>query len=317
MQTEVFCCSKYKQSKKLGDDTFIYIPNVVMGVFDGASDPLGTIIDNEPAGLVASRNVANICANYFLTTENRAKPKQNIMSEISNEFSKQLNKIDFKVRPSTTLAIILDLGDEYRLLILGDTKIRINGNQVIETNKRIDDVSAHARVMVFNILASRMDNLDAVEASTRRVIFTGLQAAIAENILSQSETSNIVNETILKTGFSETPDEITQFLMGGIQVQQGYSNNSDHPLGFASMNGYSPIMSDILDQKFKKSDVTSFEIYSDGYFALPVETNIKAWEQTHARVEAEDFHKTGQYATVKGSTSDEYSDDRTIFICKI
>ena len=285
-----------------------------MGVFDGASDPHGTVINNEPAGLVASRNVAEICTAYFLNAENRYLSKSEIMTELSAKFSSRLDKVDFKVRPSTTVAIILDNGDDYRLLILGDTKIRVNANQVFETNKRIDDVSTCARVMVYEVLAKKIANPDAVEALARRTIFAGLKTAIAENIVTESQANDIVKETIAKTNFGATPEAISEFLMGGIQVQQGYSNNIKHPLGFTSMNGDMPILDEILDHKISKSSVTSLEIFTDGYFALPVEPSVKAWEDMHRDVEREDFSKTKQFATVKGSTSDEFSDDRTVLI---
>lgn len=39
---------------------------------------------------------------------------------------------------------------------------------------------------------------------------------------------------------------------------------------------------------------------------------MRGWEDEFFRVEAEDFHKCGAFAGVKGSTLTQFSDDRTV-----
>jgi hypothetical protein len=56
----------------------------------------------------------------------------------------------------------------------------------------------------------------------------------------------------------------------------------------------------------------SLEIFSDGYLSLPAGTDVADWEAEFDRVEAADFHKLADYPSVKGSTSTEFSDDRTV-----
>jgi hypothetical protein len=83
-------------------------------------------------------------------------------------------------------------------------------------------------------------------------------------------------------------------------------------LGFASLNGKDMIMDGIADFTLPKSDVQSLEIFSDGYLTQPSGVRVADWEQEFARVEALDFHKTAAYPAVKGSTTREFCDDRTI-----
>ena len=314
MNTELFCRSKYKKSAKSGDDTFICIPDVVTGVFDGASDPFGTIIDGVPAGRLAASIVAQSCASLFLDPAARQMSAADVLGALSGALAEGLEKIKTAVRPSTTVALVLDNGDSLRLLVFGDTKIRVNGHFLLESNKSVDEVSTTARVMIFNLLSSRIKDLDKLEELTRRVIFVGIQTAIDEEVLSQSEAETIIKDTISETGFEGNSQAIHHFLLGGIKLQQEFANSRSHPLGFGSLNGCSPLVKDVIDETFKKSEITSLEIFTDGYFSIPDGTTLACWEQEHARIEEIDFHKVKDFSTVKGSSSTEFSDDRTVLI---
>ena len=46
--------------------------------------------------------------------------------------------------------------------------------------------------------------------------------------------------------------------------------------------------------------------------SCPAGTSARDWEDEFFRVEAQDFHKCGAFAGVKGSTSTQFSDDRTV-----
>jgi hypothetical protein len=69
----------------------------------------------------------------------------------------------------------------------------------------------------------------------------------------------------------------------------------------------------LTDVLLSKNDVTSIEIFSDGYVSIPTSgIRVGDWEKEFERVETVDFHKTGAFPAVKGSTSVESCDDRTI-----
>ena len=61
-----------------------------------------------------------------------------------------------------------------------------------------------------------------------------------------------------------------------------------------------------------KSSVRSIELFTDGYMSVPKGSRVSDWETEFLRCEAEDFTKTAAYASTKGSSSTQFSDDRTV-----
>ena len=58
----------------------------------------------------------------------------------------------------------------------------------------------------------------------------------------------------------------------------------------------------------------TIEIFSDGYASYPEEVSIVAWEKEFSRCDEVDFHRIDELATVKGGTSSEFFDDRTVTV---
>ncbi|MBL4787052.1 MAG: hypothetical protein JKY49_16695 [Cohaesibacteraceae bacterium] len=312
MKTGIFSCSKYRDGVRPGDDILINIPGAVVGVFDGASDPLGTCIIGEPAGRFAARNVAAACADLFGEIKARSLPAVDILAHLTSALSSATQKIECPIPPSTTLALMIDQGTDMRMFILGDSGIRINGKQVYQPGKIVDTVSICARVLIYRHLAEVSGENDGLEMRTRRIIFEGLARAVSEGILVEDDASAIILRTIESTHLQDHAVLVREFLLKGIQFQQTYANDPVHPLRFTAMNGYRPVGNEIIDMRIPKADLQTIEIFTDGYYSIPAQTGVSAWEEEHARVEAVDFHKTGDFAAVKGSTGEEFSDDRTI-----
>lgn len=316
MESQVFSRSKYKDGERLGDDVFLNIPGMVTGVFDGASDPMGTIIDGEPAGRFAARTVAQTSARLMLDPDARRWPADRILSALSQGLTSAIGGQNLPVRPSTTLALVLDNGPEFRLLIMGDTGVRVNGGAVHKFSKSIDNVSTRARVAVFNLLAARHPGIDEAEILTRRVIFRGLEQAAEEGVLTRTEVGEIIATTVKETALKPRAAAIHEFLLAGIRVQHQYANDPAHPFGFSSMDGHMPLLDDVIDFRLPKGDLQSLELFTDGYYTAPQGTDVAAWEREHARIESLDFHKLNEFASVKGSMQDEYWDDRTVVIMR-
>ncbi|TGS72918.1 hypothetical protein EN824_34165, partial [Mesorhizobium sp. M8A.F.Ca.ET.181.01.1.1] len=94
--------------------------------------------------------------------------------------------------PSTTLAIVADLGDSFRLLLAGDSGVRINGTRLLQHAKLIDKVSTSARIHVFKGLLATHGDGDGAEAKTRATIFSGLHAAVKAGIMTMPEAEKVV-----------------------------------------------------------------------------------------------------------------------------
>ena len=73
-------------------------------------------------------------------------------------------------------------------------------------------------------------------------------------------------------------------------------------------------MKDVIDVSLDIKNVKSIELFSDGYFAVPANVTIEAWEQMFAEIEKIDPHKIHKYPNVKGSTTTDFSDDRSVII---
>ena len=314
MRLEVFNRSKYRDGSAPGDDVPLVVPGVLYGVFDGATDPRGTVVDGVAAGRLAATIIASEMAAMAFDPVFRTLPGSDIINRLSAILKERTDPLNLDIPPSTTLAVALDCGESWRFILLGDSGIRLNGLEVHHHQKVIDHVSTAARVAVFKELAAKNVDLDEVEALTRRSIFLGFDNAISEGIIYAARAQAIVEEAIEALGLSDVADLVSGFLMGGIQTQYGFGNTTGNPLCFDTMNGTTPQLGELQDFERAKADVTSVEIFTDGYPCLPEEATTAAWEDTFQTAEERDFHKIGRFATVKGSSRTEFFDDRTVII---
>ncbi|ABG33476.1 hypothetical protein CEP88_09385 [Roseobacter denitrificans] len=314
MKLEVFNRSKYRDGSAPGDDVPLAVPGVVFGVFDGATDPLGTVIDGVAAGRLAALTVAAEMTAIALDPAARNAPGDQIIARLSSVLKARTDPLDLKIPPSTTIAAALDCGHMWRFLLLGDSAVRLNGTEVHHHEKIIDHVSTVARVALFNTFADQTSDRDRVENMTRRGIFLGLEKAICEGAITSECADGIVADAIAATGLEAVADIVRAFLMDGIQRQFAYGNALGNPLCFDTLNGALPQRGDLQDFTRAKADITSIEVYTDGYPAPPPEISVAGWEAAFHAAEATDFHKIRQFATVKGSTSTEFYDDRAVVV---
>ncbi|WP_112322532.1 hypothetical protein [Oceanibium sediminis] len=316
MKTEVLNVSKFRDGLRPGDDVPVVAPGVLYGVFDGATDPRGTIVDGIGAGRLAALTVSQAMLRLALEPGTRRLSGGEIIARLAEALKAHTAELNLPIPPSTTLAFALDCGETWRFLALGDSGIRVNGTDLIHREKIIDSISTHARVAVFKHLRARDGDadLDRIERMTRRAILLGLDNAVAEATLDTETAQTVIDTTLSAISIPELTPEITDFLRGGIQVQYHFANRTDTPLGFDTMNGDLPTRGELLEVTLPKSQVQSIEIFSDGYPDHPEGVSVAAWEAAFHGAEETDFHKIGHFATVKGSTSDEYFDDRTVVI---
>lgn len=316
MNIASFSQSKYKNAATPGDDVAIIFPGRVTAVFDGATDPTGASYDGLSSGRIAALAAANAVAEMSIKGTLQSCEAAALFQGISDILKCEAKRINASHPPSTTLAIVADLGDSFRLLLAGDSGVRLNGTRVLQHSKLIDKVSTSARIHVFKQLFALLGEGDAAEAKTRATIFSGLRAAVKAGIMTMPEAENVVAAAAVASGLQNDIDAVEEFLMGGIRVQPHYANRQGHVLGYASINGGQVIGEGLVDLTLAKDTVTSLEIFSDGYLSLPTGVDVADWEAEFARVEAADFHKLDEFPSVKGSTSNEFSDDRTVICLK-
>ena len=247
--------------------------------------------------------------------EARLLPAPDILGRLTRALHDRTAPLDLAIPPSTTVAAVLDCGKSWRFLLLGDTAIRINGAEILCHNKLIDDVSTAARVRIFGLLRPRFQDDDTLEYAARRVIMLGLDTAISDGTLSDMTVRQLLEEVVATTALEDHAATVDRFLRGGIKTQFTFANGTG-PLAFDTMNGTDIRLVDIIDETRPKAEVSSVEIFTDGYPVVPTEVSPDAWEESHARAEQEDYHKIGAYPSVKGSTGTEFFDDRTVLLLR-
>lgn len=294
------------------DDTVLILPGL-LGVFDGATSPQKA----RPAassGRIASQAAAAAVAGLSLTEDLATLSPASVFAAISARIRAASAKAGMEGKPSTTMALAILAEDHLRFLSVGDSGFRVNGSRIIRREKPIDDISTLNRLAVHAILSARHDDPDEVERLTRGVSFEGHAEAVENGVLTAEEARAIRDDLVGRFAGLANPDDLCDFLNRGIRQQFRFANRTDHPMGFSTLNGDETALDDIIDERLPRSDVTSVEIFSDGYFLLPDAVSVAAWEEAFARTEAEDFHKLHRFANVKGSTSREFADDRSVIV---
>ena len=312
MQVELFNAAKYRNSRREGDDVALILPGQLYAVCDGATDPLGTVVGGIGAGRVAALAMARAVQRLSLTPEALTAPIDEILATLSRDLAAATRPMGLEIPPSTTLALAIDLGEDWRFITLGDSGIRLNGTEVLRHEKIIDDVSAAARVQYFLDRLAVQDEEDQAEVEAREGMLLGLDLACKKGRLSAARLEDIIAQTVAETELEDHAQEVEAFLRAGIRSQYKLGNLAGHPLGFDTLNGTLPCRGEWQDRTVPKAKISSIEIFSDGYCALPPNIGVAAFEASFAEVEALDYHKTGAFRSVKGSTKAQVFDDRTI-----
>lgn len=314
MRLELISQSKYREGSRVGDDVPLIVPGLIYGVFDGATDPRGAMVEGIGTGRLAALTVARHMTDIASNPGICDMPGSEIVRRLATDLAARTAPLGLPIPPSTTLAVALDCGEAWRFLTLGDTGIRLNSTEVLRHEKLVDQVSTVARVAVFKQLQERQGDQDLLEKSVRRAIFLGFDRAVRDAVLDRSVADQIIAQAIISTGLKDEAEGVTAFLNGGIQTQFRLGNATGSPLCFDTMNGTIPQLGHLIDTMRPKGEVQSIEIFSDGYPDLPGTAAASEWEACFHRAEDVDFYKTGPFATVKGSTSSEYFDDRTVLV---
>lgn len=297
---------KYRHSRKTGDDTSLILPGL-LAVFDGASSETVNASGESP-GKAASVAAANAIAAMVLNAQFFDASAEEICDQVQQHIALLRGRFSDEGNPVTTMAAVGFDGGMARIFVVGDSGVRINGTQVFRHLKRVDDVWTNARVHVFRILSGKHDDLDLVETLSRRCTFSGLHYAESQKILTADEIDQVLTETLKLVPV----DGAEMLLRYGIKKQHEFANDADHPLGYSLLNDRKTSMTDVIDVSMKLDEITSAEIFSDGYFSIPTGTSIEDWENEFDAVEHSDPNKVGEFSSVKGSTATEFSDDRTV-----
>lgn len=97
-------------------------------------------------------------------------------------------------------------------------------------------------------------------------------------------------------------------IMPFLLQQFTHQNKDDDPLGYGVIDGTSTPSRFVKTFTYTKANIRTIELFSDGYFAIPPDATINAWETAFELVERKDPDKWKTYKSTKSK------DDRTIAI---
>jgi hypothetical protein len=321
MRVECLSVSKYHAPGKPGDDVPLILPGQCYAVFDGATDVNGTIINGAGGGRFAALQ-ASIALTAEIAAHGPGALTQTdliaaVNARLAAALSVQSEKQGKRITSATTMALMEVVGDIYRFTLVGDSGVRLNGTEVFQTLKPIDDIMSAGRVALYHHLKRQGGDHATLEALSRRGVFHGFDAAIPE-LISADEAVALVSEAERMLAGKLAPHYLAfadSLLRAGIaKGQYAYTNVPDHPLGYAVINGTTSQGFGITCFERPRDTVQSVEIFSDGYLDLPETVSMAAWEELAARIEREDPTKTLTYWGVKGSNPEQLFDDRTVII---
>lgn len=314
MNIEAFSRCKYRAVDCPGDDVPFILPGIAIGLFDGATDAKGALINSTPAGRMAALNAAECTAQLLIPPENRKLPARELVNKLSTLYAKSFEKHSVSPLPATTLALAIDCGENWRFFCLGDSAIRVNGSETLRHTKLIDDVSTFARVALFHDLSKRLPDLESAEMAARRGIFLGFDDAVEKGIMGHELADNIITETIVGLSLQNEGAIVRAFLTAGICMQYRFANEVGNSLCYDVLADGTPQIGDWVDVWRPKEDVQTIEVFSDGYAKLPDNPTVAAWEAAFEATDKQDFQRISEYTTVKGGTENEFFDDRTVVI---
>ena len=316
MNFDLFSRSKYRANDKSGDDVTLILPGVCFGVLDGATDAEGRDLNGVPYGRAASMVASQILAEILLPYRNREKDAETLLADLCTSYARAFEDCGLDQLPATTVAMAIDCGANWRFLSLGDSGIRINGARVLKHEKLLDSISTEVRVSIFKILAEKFDDPDEHELMTRQAIFLGLAEARSRGLLSEDVVEMLIEETIENLKLSGISEIVRDFLLLGIRHQNRFSNSDENILCYDIVSSRKPVLGQWVEEIVPKQEVKTIEIFSDGYATYPEEVSIVAWEKEFSRCDEVDFHRIDEFAAVKGGTSSEFFDDRTLIVVR-
>ncbi|MFH1072529.1 MAG: hypothetical protein V1743_03815, partial [Nanoarchaeota archaeon] len=97
---------------------------------------------------------------------------------------------------------------------------------------------------------------------------------------------------------------ILPFIIKGLE----YQNNPVHRLGYGKIDGTHTPEKFIKVFTYPKKEIKTIEIFTDGYFDIPKQATISAWEKMHKIIEKQDPFNYLKYKSTKAG------DDRTIML---
>ncbi len=330
MRIEAFTEGKNLDDPGANEDQLLVLPGRGYAVIDGVTDRTGDRYDGMLAGKLAGLVVRDATVSFLLDPANRDCDPQRLVAHITAAIQAAYARFAIAEiaasRPArrfgATLALAADLGDSVRVVLVGDSGVRFNGQELITVDPGLDKVTSAIRVAAWRLLEEKgADHAERVRVA-RACVFNGLARLHPEMRPWLDERSLAqLRQLYLDDAARRFPDvpaeDILTLTDGGIIDGQGrFQNNTASPLSYCVLDGFPVPMGLVRTIDRAKSSLATLELFTDGYFEAGAEPTVEAWEAAFAAVERDDPDKLDRYPSVKGTIGRIRADDRTVVIVR-
>ncbi len=329
-QLDAFTLGKKLAHPEANEDSLVIMPNLGYAVIDGVTDRNGTRFDGMLSGQFASRVVQRAIEVFLLAQGQPDQPDlqfqgaehfidylgRAIHAGYARNNALESTAADFKLRGGCTVMAAMIIGDRLEIIGLGDSGIRINGTDLLQVLKPLDDVTAILRRETWRYFEALGLGEHECDRHASLMTWQGTQNQPAGAPTAAPDVVATIEQRALAAcqgHLPHVPDaELLLLIQHGISHGQGKFQNVTEPvLAYGGIDGYPVPHTFIVTRSYKLADVETIELFSDGYFKPGDGFGAAAWEAGFAEVEAEDPHKLGRYMSTKGTTPLQYTDDRT------
>ena len=328
MRIEAFSEGKNLDDPGANEDQLLILPGRGYAVIDGVTDRTGHRYEGMLAGRVAGLLVRDATAGFLLDPTNRELDPAALVAHVTAAIQDAYARFGIaeaaRTRPArrfgATLALAADLGDTIRIVLVGDSGVRLNGLELIVIDPGLDKVTAGIRLAAWQALETQGAARDDCLRVSRSCVFNGLKNFQPDMRpwLDPESLADLRNSYLAEAEerfFGIPKADLETLIDGGIIEGQGrFQNNTESPLSYCVLDGFAVPMKLVHTLDRPKADLHTLELFTDGYFTPGREASIDAWEAAFAEVERTDPDKRLHCPSVKGTIGRIRADDRTVVI---
>jgi serine/threonine protein phosphatase PrpC len=324
MLIEAFSLAKDPSAPHTNEDQLVILPGRAYAVIDGVTDRHGTryggMLSGQYAAVTVKRALEHMLSAPEAPTDGVAIVRA-LTASIADAYRAhgmmEKARAESNVRFSAALALVLVQPDIVDVILVGDSGVRINGERIIRVEKDLDLITSLLRREAWPVIGRKTSDPEKQEQMSRRITWHGTRQpieAVADTL--DADDVALIESRAIAANLETLPhvprDDIENLVQGGIvNAQGGYQNNATLQLGYPCLDGFEVPEHMIRIERFRRSDIETVEIYSDGYFKAGDGFGVTAWERAFAEAEREDPAKVLLYPSPKGSTASLWADDRT------
>lgn len=299
---KVTCFSQGKNLSRNEDSFFFDEKKGIFIVCDGATDKSWKIYQDKTGWELASR----IAVEGAKKSDAIGKTLIWKINAKINEYYRQ-HMIDIQnpfSRFSSTCVVARIQKRKIIITQVWDTSFRVNGKDIYHNNKLIDTITLTIRQQI--LLFYWEEYISEARKCIEPILKYQYHFQNTQEII-------LFNEKVLEYFFSLMNEEYMwyeqkQYIFKN--TQKILSSYYWQDLSYWFLDGTFTPLKFIKVFEFEENEISTLEIFSDGYFWIPDEASLEAWEAKQSQIEQEDPLKYKKYPSTKTT------DDRTIMIIK-